>query len=46
MKEEKDKNSAAVMLGKLGGIARKKKYSKTQLIAWAKLGGRPKKKVV
>lgn len=36
-------NQAARKLGKLGGIARAKKYSKEQLSKWAKLGGRPKK---
>lgn len=36
------KHSGAVALGVLGGQARAKKYSKRQLVKWAKLGGRPK----
>jgi hypothetical protein len=31
-------------LGRLGGLARARKYSKRQLRAWSKLGGRPRKK--
>jgi hypothetical protein len=30
-------------LGKKGGAARAKKHSKSQLSAWGKLGGRPRK---
>ncbi len=37
------KNKNAVKLGKLGGDARAKKYSKKQLKEWGKKGGRPKK---
>jgi hypothetical protein len=33
-------------MGKKGGKARAAKYPKTQLKAWAKLGGRPRKKQV
>lgn len=36
-------NENAQKLGRLGGIARAKKYSKKQLIKWSKKGGRPKK---
>lgn len=31
--------------GKKGGKNRAKKYSKKQLLAWSKMGGRPKKKI-
>ncbi len=37
------KNPNAVALGKKGGIARAKKYTKEQLSAMGKKGGRPKK---
>jgi hypothetical protein len=30
-------------LGRLGGLARARKYSKRQIRRWGKLGGRPKK---
>jgi len=31
-------------LARLGGLARARKYSKRQLRAWSKLGGRPRKR--
>lgn len=38
----KEINDAASKLGKLGGDARAKKYSKEKLSEWGKKGGRPK----
>jgi hypothetical protein len=40
---KRKKNRAAVALGRLGGKARAKKLSKSDLSLIGKLGGRPKK---
>lgn len=40
----KKKYQSHIQFSKRGGIARAKKYSKEQLSAWAKKGGRPKTK--
>jgi hypothetical protein len=45
MKNEKDiLREHLSKLGKKGGRARAKIFSKAQLVEWAKLGGRPSKK--
>ena len=43
MQTEQNKNQAAVSLGKLGGLARAKKFTKEQLSEMGKKGGRPRK---
>ena len=43
MQIETNKNQAAVSLGKLGGLARAKKFTKEQLSEMGKKGGRPRK---
>lgn len=41
---KKKKELTASEMGRRGGRATAKKYSKEQLSKWGKLGGRPKKK--
>lgn len=41
--QDNTKNQSAVSLGKLGGLARAKKYSKEELSVMGKKGGRPRK---
>jgi len=39
----KKKNKAAQQLGRLGGLARKYKFTHEDFVKWGKAGGRPKK---